>query len=962
MKKNNSTVNSTYNPKHIEQFFYNLWEKKNLFTFDSSTAQKNNFCIMMPPPNMTGTLHLGHAFQYSIMDTLVRYQRMLGKNTLWQTGIDHAGIATEIIMERKILLEEGKNRHEYNKEKFIKKIWEWKKTSTNIINNQMRRLGISVDWTRERFTMDDHMSHAVQEVFIRLYQKNLIYRDKRLVNWDNKLQTVISDLEVENKQVKGCMWYLRYTLADGIQTINKSNYLVVATTRPETIFGDVAIAINPMDHRYNNLIGKFVILPIINHRIPIIADKKIDLQQGTGCVKITPAHDFNDYTIAKNHKLPLINIFTYDGHICNKAKIIKNFQNTKNISYRYIPTSFQNLEKNIARKEIIKELDRLKLLQKTQEHILTIPYGARSGIILEPMLTNQWYLSTKPLAKQAIQAVVNGDIHFVSKKYEKMYFHWMHNIQDWCISRQIWWGHPIPVWYDNHGKIYVGHNEEEIRNKNQLSKKIILNKESSVLDTWFSSSIWTFAALGWPNDNLVLRTCHPTDIIISGFDIIFFWIARMIMLTMHILQDNNGKPQIPFKTIFITGLVRDEQGKKMSKSKGNTIDPVDIIDGISINDLIKKRIKHLLQPKLSEKIKKATKKQFPNGIKSYGTDALRFTMLSLSSSGRDIIWDTQRLEGYRNFCNKIWNASLFIIANTENHECGIFNDNIKIFSLVDKWIFTKFHQTIKLFQKQLNQYRFDLAANTLHAFIWHQFCNWYLEFAKTIINKKEHSVLELCSTRYTLIIILESLLRLAHPMIPFITEAIWQKIKTIVGLSNHESIMTQPFPNPNNYTIDPQAFHDVEWIKKIITAIRTIKSNMRTSTNQAISILLRCESLTTEKKITDNLFIIKNITKLNNVTILSKQEKVPPSLSFIQKDIEIFLPINTLDKQNELTKLSKELTNLEKKIIISVHKLNNQSYITHAPKNIISKEQEKLKTYQNKKIKILKQQKLIMQS
>ncbi|QOI11329.1 valine--tRNA ligase [Blochmannia endosymbiont of Colobopsis nipponica] len=957
-------MNKKYNPQNIEQPLYKLWEKRKYFSFNNDNLRKENYCIMIPPPNITGTLHLGHALQYSIIDILIRYKRMSGNNTLWQTGTDHAGIATEIIVENKTFLEEGKTRLEYKKEEFIKKIWKWQQQSTTTINNQMRRLGNSVDWERERFTMDAEMSNAVREVFIQLYQENLIYRGKKLVNWDSKLQTVISDLEIENKKTQGLMWYICYPLANKESTEKNVDYIVVATTRPETILGDTAIAVNPMDERYKNLVGKYVTIPIINDKIPIITDEIIDMQQGTGCVKITPAHNFNDHTIALKHKLPMINIFTNNGCICQKAEIFEYEGNTnKNLTNRKIPKYLQGLTKNEARKKIIEKIIELKLLKTTKPHESIIPYSERSGIIIEPMLTNQWYIRAKNLAHTAIQAVKVGKINFLPKKYEKVYFDWMYNIQDWCISRQIWWGHTIPAWYDNFGNVYVGRNEREIRNKFKFDKNINLTQDEDVLDTWFSSSLWTFAALGWPKNNSLLQACHPTNIIISGFDIIFFWIARMIMLTMYIIKDEYGTPQIPFKTIYITGLVRDEIGQKMSKSKGNVIDPLDIIDGISISNLIKKRTTNMLQPKITKKIKDLTKKKFPYGIKAYGADALRFTMAALSSTGRDIIWDMQRLEGYRNFCNKIWNASRFVIINTENQDCG-FNGSHKKFSLVDRWISTKFNQTVKAFREQLDKCRFDHAANILHEFAWHQFCDWYLEFTKTILN--QGSIEELCGTRYTLITILESLLRLAHPIIPFITEAIWQKIIKIIrnkknNNKEEDSIMIQPFPKFDASILDFKALSDIDWIRDIITEIRTIKNNFKISTQKSLSIIMRYKSIEAKNKIIDNLQFILNMINLNNITLLTANEHNPPSLSFVVKqDLDILVPIELFDKQTELIRLNKDIANLEKKILNTMNKLNNKNYISNAPKNIILKEKEKLKNYQEKKIQIIKQKTLIL--
>ncbi|MBD2795900.1 valine--tRNA ligase [Xenorhabdus sp. 18] len=949
------SLDKTYNPTEIEQPLYSHWEQSGYFKPNGDTSRES-FCIVIPPPNVTGSLHMGHAFQQTIMDTMVRYQRMQGKNTLWQAGTDHAGIATQMVVERKIAAEEGKTRHDYGREAFIDKIWQWKAESGGNISNQMRRLGNSVDWERERFTMDEGLSKAVKEAFVRLYQEDLIYRGKRLVNWDPKLRTAISDLEVENREVKGSMWHLRYPLADGAKTAEGKDYLIVATTRPETMLGDTGVAVNPEDPRYKDLIGKEILLPLVNRRIPIVGDEHADMEKGTGCVKITPAHDFNDYEVGKRHNLPMINILTFDGDIRDAAEV---FNSNGEISDSYstdIPAEYRGMERFAARKAIVAEFEKQGLLVEVKPHDLTVPYGDRGGVVIEPMLTDQWYVRTAPLAKVAIEAVENGDIQFVPKQYENMYYSWMRDIQDWCISRQLWWGHRIPAWYDAQGNVYVGRDEEEVRRENHLGADITLTQDEDVLDTWFSSGLWTFSTLGWPEQTEALKTFHPTDVLVSGFDIIFFWIARMIMMTMHFIKDENGKPQVPFKTVYMTGLIRDEEGQKMSKSKGNVIDPLDMIDGISLESLLEKRTGNMMQPQLAEKIRKRTEKQFPEGIEAHGTDALRFTLAALASTGRDINWDMKRLQGYRNFCNKLWNASRFVLMNTEGQDCGQNGGEMSL-SLADRWILAEFNQTVKACREALDTYRFDIAANILYEFTWNQFCDWYLELSKPAINKGSEA--EVRAARHTLIEVLEGLLRLAHPIIPFITETIWQRVKVVKGI-DADTIMLQPFPEFDQTKVDELALNDLEWIKEAIIAVRNIRAEMNIAPSKPLEVLLRDANDDAQRRVAENLNFIQAMGRLASVTVLAAGEEAPVSVTKLINGAEVLIPMaGLIDKGAELARLDKEIEKLDKEISSIAAKLANEGFVSRAPEAVVAKERERLATNNAAKEKLLAQKETI---
>ncbi|CNF75959.1 TPA: valine--tRNA ligase [Yersinia enterocolitica] len=950
--KTEPSLDKTYSPQEIEQPLYEHWEKQGYFKPNGDTS-KESYCIMIPPPNVTGSLHMGHAFQQTIMDTLIRYQRMQGKNTLWQAGTDHAGIATQMVVERKIAAEEGKTRHDYGRDAFIDKIWQWKGESGGTITRQMRRLGNSVDWERERFTMDDGLSNAVKEVFVRLHKEDLIYRGKRLVNWDPKLRTAISDLEVENRESKGSMWHLRYPLADGAKTADGKDYLVVATTRPETVLGDTGVAVNPEDPRYKDLIGKEVILPLVGRRIPILGDEHADMEKGTGCVKITPAHDFNDYEVGKRHALPMINVLTFDGDIRSEAEVFDTNGEATDACSGAIPEQFQGLERFAARKAVVAEFDKLGLLEEVKAHDLTVPYGDRGGVVIEPMLTDQWYVRTAPLAKVAIEAVENGEIQFVPKQYENMYYSWMRDIQDWCISRQLWWGHRIPAWYDEQGKVYVGRDEAEVRRENNLGADVALRQDEDVLDTWFSSGLWTFSTLGWPEQTEALKTFHPTSVVVSGFDIIFFWIARMIMLTMHFMKDENGKPQVPFKTVYMTGLIRDDEGQKMSKSKGNVIDPLDMVDGISLEELLEKRTGNMMQPQLAEKIRKRTEKQFPNGIEPHGTDALRFTLAALASTGRDINWDMKRLEGYRNFCNKLWNASRFVLMNTEGQDCGQ-NGGEMVLSLADRWILAEFNQTIKAYREAMDTYRFDLAANILYEFTWNQFCDWYLELAKPVMNSGSEA--ELRGTRHTLIEVLEALLRLAHPIIPYITETIWQRVKTLKGITA-DTIMLQPFPEYDASQVDEKALSDLEWIKQTIIAVRNIRAEMNIAPGKPLEVMLRGANAEAQRRVLENQSFIQSLARLSSLTLLPEGDKGPVSVTKLVEGAEVLIPMaGLIDKATELERLAKEVAKLEAEIERIEGKLSNEGFVARAPEAVVAKERERMAACAEAKQKLIEQQ------
>ncbi|WFE68566.1 valine--tRNA ligase [Thiomicrospira sp. R3] len=898
-----------FDPNMIETKWYQTWENAGYFAPNAESNQAP-YCIMIPPPNVTGSLHMGHAFQDTIMDTLIRLNRMQGKPTLWQPGTDHAGIATQMVVERQ-LAAKGLSRHDLGRDKFIDKIWQWKVESGGTITQQLRRLGASPDWSRERFTMDDGLSNAVKEVFVRLHEEGLIYRGKRLVNWDPVLHTAVSDLEVVSEEEQGNMWQMRYPLTDG------SGYLVVATTRPETMLGDQAVAVHPEDERYQALIGKTITLPLVGREIPIIADDYVDPEFGTGCVKITPAHDFNDYEIGKRHNLPMLNIFTQDAAINHEA-----------------PEKYQGLDRYEARKQIVADLEALGLMEKIEPHKLMVPRGDRTHAVIEPMLTDQWYVAVQELAKPAIDAVKNGDIAFVPKNWENTYFEWMNNIQDWCISRQIWWGHRIPAWYDDHGDVYVGRDEAEVRAKHNLGDRP-LKQDDDVLDTWFSSALWTFSTLGWPEQTPELKQFHPTSVLVTGFDIIFFWVARMIMMSLKFTGD------VPFKQVYVHGLVRDAEGQKMSKSKGNVLDPIDLIDGIELESLVNKRTYGMMQPEKAAKIEKDTRKQFADGIPAFGTDALRFTFASLASTGRDIRFDLNRCEGYRNFCNKLWNATRYVLMNTQGFDTGVDESAAVELSLADRWITSRLQTLETEVVRHFEQYRFDLAANLLYEFTWNEYCDWYLELAKPILNKDSTDAAKR-GTRKTLVRVLEALLRLMHPVIPYITEEAWQAVAPLAGKQGN-TIMLQPYPQADESLVDSAAEAQLDWVQQFIMGVRRIRSEMDIAPGKPLPVLLSKVSVQDQAWLDNNRLFLMTLAKLASIEVLVDQNQAPESAMSLVGEMNILIPMaGLIDKEAELARLDKEISKLKTEFERLNTKLSNESFVARAPQAVVAKERAKL--------------------
>ena len=963
-----TSLENAYNPSDVENGMYQVWEDKGYF--QPSYDKQQSFSIALPPPNVTGSLHMGHGFNNAIMDTLTRYHRMLGENTLWQPGTDHAGIATQMVVERQ-LNAQGIKRHDLGREKFLEKIWEWKAESGGNITRQIRRLGSSVDWSRERFTMDDGLSNAVKEVFVRLYEDGLIYRGKRLVNWDTKLQTALSDLEVENHDEKGSLWHFRYYLTDkNAKTQDGKNYLVVATTRPETLLGDTAVAVNPEDARYQHLIGQTVTLPITGRIVPIVGDDKaVDMEFGTGCVKITPAHDFNDYETGKRHNLPMINIFDNSAHILPEMQIFTDLQ-TKEPQLETTPSEYAGLERFAARKKMVEQSEAEGWLEEIKPHDLKVPKGDRSNTIVEPWLTDQWYVSIEKLAKPAIEAVEDGRTEFVPAQYKNMYMAWMRDIQDWCISRQLWWGHRIPAWYDDEGNIYVGRDEAEVRQKYHLADSLALRQDSDVLDTWFSSALWTFSTLDWTGElnfddySQALKTFHPTSVLVTGFDIIFFWVARMMMMTLYFIKDKDGNPQVPFKTVYVHGLVRDGQGQKMSKSKGNVLDPIDLIDGIDLETLVAKRTTGLMNPKDAQKIEKATRKEFADGIPAFGTDALRFTFTSLASTGRDINFDLKRIEGNRNFCNKIWNATRFVLMNCVDKDGNALNidktANTELWELPEQWIMSRLNSTVKAIHEHMSQYRFDLVSQDIYEFIWNEYCDWYVELAKSSLNDESVSAERKAQIRYVLLNCLEVAMRFTHPIMPYITESIWQTIAPIIDKKATDSIMTAAFPTADDSLISLQTEHDMTWLQALIGAIRNIRGEMKLGNAVRLPVLLDniSDEETARLSRIENQF--KSLAKVDTLTIVNAgdgaDKELPLSSSSMVGQLKVLVPMKGLiDPTAELNRLAKAQEKLTKQAESLRSKLSNEAFVSKAPANVVESEKAKLAEMDNQLAEMTKQ-------
>ena len=906
-------MDKTYNPQAIEQKWYEEWTASGVF---APEGEQSPYCIMLPPPNVTGSLHMGHGFQQTIMDALTRYHRMQGDATLWQPGTDHAGISTQMVVERQLHLQ-NQTRHDLGREKFVEKVWDWKATSGGRITEQMRRLGTSVDWSRERFTLDEGLSQAVHKVFVELYDQGLIYRGKRLVNWDPVLHTALSDLEVISEEEEGFLWHINYPLSSG------DGNITIATTRPETLLGDVAVAVHPEDSRYQHLIGHMIDLPLTDRKIPIIADDYVDPEFGSGCVKITPAHDFNDYAIGQRHELPSISILTKDAKINHHA-----------------PEAYQNLDRFEARKQVLADLENLRLLAKTEKHKLNVPRGEKSEVIVEPMLTDQWYVKIAPLAEPAIKAVQDGDIKFVPDNWTKTYYQWMENIEDWCISRQLWWGHRIPAWYDENNNIYVGYNEKHIRQKYQLSDDVNLKQDDDVLDTWFSSALWPFSTLGWPDKSEFIKAFYPTSVLVTGFDIIFFWVARMIMMGLKFTGE------VPFREVYITGLIRDAKGHKMSKSKGNVLDPLDIIDGIGLEDLLAKRTQNLVMGSQLDEIKQQTIDEFPNGINPHGTDALRFTYCALATQGRDIRFDMGRVEGYRNFCNKLWNATRYVLMNTEEEASDLGDGPIE-YSAADRWILAELQTCIEQSHAHFKQYRFDLLCQVLYDFIWREYCDWYLELSKPILYDDDFMPALKRGTRQTLLTVLETCLRLLHPMMPFITEEIWQKVSKVIGISG-ETISTQPYPTANDKLIDTDITAQIAWLKHAIIEIRTIRSEMNIKPSKIIPVYFAKGDANDKARVEQFKDYLIKLAKCEGLTWLDPNTPKPQAATALLHNLEILIPMaGLIDKAAETERLNREISKSNKDLERIMGKLNNPKFTDKAPREVVSKERERAEALQS---------------
>ena len=900
-------MEKSYQPGAIEARWYQMWEENGYF---SPNQGEQPYCIMLPPPNVTGNLHMGHAFQDTIMDVLTRFHRMQGESALWQPGTDHAGIATQMVVERQ-LADDGVSRHDLGRDKFTEAVWDWKNNSGGQIAKQMRRLGASVDWDNDCFTMDAELSRAVTKVFVELYHEDLIYRGKRLVNWDPVLHTALSDLEVIAEEETGHLWHIRYPRVDG------NGYVVVATTRPETMLGDTAVAVNPQDPRYTDLVGLELELPLTGRTIPVISDSYVDIEFGSGCVKITPAHDFNDYEMGKRHQLPIINVLNDDASINDEA-----------------PEAYRGLDRFVARKRVVEDLEDAGLIEKTESHNMMIPHGDRSGAIVEPYLTDQWYVKVAPLAKPAIEAVESGKIRFVPENWNKTYFDWMFRIEDWCISRQLWWGHRIPAWYAPDGSVYVGHDEADARRRSGLDDHVPLEQDEDVLDTWFSSALWPFSTLGWPDKTPRLEKYYPTNVLVTGFDIIFFWVARMIMMGLKFMGD------VPFREVYVHGLIRDASGQKMSKSKGNVLDPIDLIDGIELEELVKKRTTGLMQPHMAPVIEQNIRKQFPNGTSAFGCDALRFTFAALATTGRDIRFDLGRIEGNRNFCNKLWNAARYVLMSTADYQVTAVSPS----SSADRWIISRLHKMISEVRGHINGYRLDLASQRLYEFIWNEYCDWYLELSKPVLQKGSPE--DQNATRYTLLYVLESSLRTLHPIMPFITEEIWQRLKTPLNITG-ESIMLQAFPEAGE--IDAQAEGDIGWLQNVLQSVRTIRAELNVSPGKSLDLAFQAGSDPDREKQIRFTTLLQGLGKIGSIEWLDDEADTSQYSVALVADLKVLVSLEGLvDLEDELARLGKlldrELTDLKR----SEGKLANSRFVDNAPKAVVEQEQQRLLTHQSK--------------
>ena len=915
-------MDKAYTPGEIERRIYERWESSGSF---APRGDGQPYCIMLPPPNVTGTLHMGHAFQHTLMDALTRWHRMRGFSSLWQPGTDHAGIATQMVVERQ-LAAEGKHRLDLGRDAFVERVWKWKAESGSTITRQMRRLGTSVDWSRDKFTMDPELSRAVTEVFVRLHDEGLIYRGKRLVNWDPVLLTAVSDLEVLSEEENGSLWHIRYPIVGG------GGHVVVATTRPETLLGDTAVAVNPDDERYQDLVGKQLDLPLTGRTIPVITDSYVDATFGSGCVKITPAHDFNDYEMGLRHNLPQINIFTPDAKLNENA-----------------PASYRGMDRFEARKKIVAELEALGLIEKIEPHKLKVPRGDRTNAVIEPYLTDQWYVKIAPLAGPALAAVEDGRIRFVPDTWSKTYYEWMRNIKDWCVSRQLWWGHRIPAWYDAAGKIYVGRDEAEVRRKHSLPTSMQLTQDPDVLDTWFSSALWPFSTLGWPDTTPELHRFYPTSVLVTGFDIIFFWVARMIMMGLKFMGD------VPFRDVYITGLIRDENGEKMSKAKGNIIDPLDLIDGIDLPALLAKRTSGMMQPHLKDKIEKATRKQFPEGIAAHGTDALRFTFASLAGPSRDINFDLGRVAGYRNFCNKLWNGARFVLMTVEGSD---LIGEAKL-SVADRWIVSKFAATLAQVNQALTDYRFDFAAAALYEFTWYEFCDWYLELTKPVLQGEGTTEAQKRGTRRTLVTTLEALLRALHPLVPFITEEIWQRVTPMTApleaaaltgeelgratTSPPDSIMLARYPANSDFASDAEAEGEVAWLKQVILAVRQIRGEMDIAPSRKIPLLLQNAGARDAALAAKHGAWLTRLAGLESVRELAAGESAPESATAIVGELTLLVPMaGLIDPKAEVERLTRRIAKNESDLGKLRGKLGNENFVRNAPPDVVAADRARM--------------------